>query len=173
MAARGEDRGRRYRWRWPACPYSRCGGSTTAQSDPVQHLGANGRARVDGDGGAEPDTVEQEIKRLRAQQLALSNAALEAAAAARSGRYTLADDARQEIGRAVAQVLAVVDSALAGMANAVVAAKPTTPREALRVLRASWRASRERAAKAKGAEAATMKALIEDDQLALVGGQNV
>jgi hypothetical protein len=35
--------------------------------------------------------------------LALSNAALEAAAAARSGRYTLADDARQEIGRAVAQ----------------------------------------------------------------------
>ena len=28
--------------------------------------------------------------------------ALEAAAAARSGRYTLADDARQEIGRAVA-----------------------------------------------------------------------
>jgi hypothetical protein len=39
----------------------------------VQHLGANGRARVD-DGGAEPDTVEQEIKRLRAQQLALSNA---------------------------------------------------------------------------------------------------
>jgi hypothetical protein len=29
-----------------------------------------------------------------------------------------------------------------------------TPREALRVLRASWRASRERAAKAKGAEAA-------------------
>jgi hypothetical protein len=41
--------------------------------DPVQHLGANGRARVD-DGGAEPDTVEQEIKRLRAQQLALSNA---------------------------------------------------------------------------------------------------
>jgi hypothetical protein len=67
-----------------------------------------------------------------------------------------------------------VDSALAGMANAVVAAKPTTPREALRVLRASWRASRrERAAKAKGAEAATMKALIEDDQLALVGGQNV
>jgi hypothetical protein len=123
MAARGEDRGRRYRWRWPACPYSRCGGSTTAQSDPVQHLGANGRARVDGDGGAEPDTVEQEIKRLRAQQLALSNAALETAAAPRSGRYTLADDARQEIGRAVAQVLAVVDSALAGMANAVVAAK--------------------------------------------------
>jgi hypothetical protein len=40
----------------------------------VQHLGANGRAMVDGDGDAEPDTVEQEIKRLRAQQLALSNA---------------------------------------------------------------------------------------------------
>ena len=59
------------------------------------------------------------------------------------------------------------------MAKAVVAAKPTTPREALRVLRASWRASQERAAKAKGAEAATMTALIEDDQLALVGEQNV
>jgi hypothetical protein len=66
-----------------------------------------------------------------------------------------------------------VDSALAGMANAVVAATPKKPREALRVLRASWRAGRKRAAKAKGAEAATMRALIEDDQLALVGGQNV
>jgi hypothetical protein len=69
--------------------------------------------------------------------------------------------------------LEAVDSALAWMAHAVVAAKPKKPREALRVLRASWRASRERAAKAKGAEAATMRALIEDDQLALVGGQNV
>jgi hypothetical protein len=38
--------------------------------------------------------------------------------------------------------LEAVDSAVAEMAHAVVAAKPMTPREALRVLRASWRAGR-------------------------------
>jgi hypothetical protein len=146
--------------------------------DVVQWLGANGkakaaaaRARADGNDDGVPDTVEAAIKQARLEQLALSNAAARRAEGASSGRYVLAVDAKQEMGRVAAQVLAVVDSALSEMANAVMAAKPVTPRDALRVLRASWRSSRERAAKAKAAEAAAMPLFTEDDQAALGGGQ--
>jgi hypothetical protein len=130
--------------------------------DPVQHLGAAGRARLDGNGAAGP-SVEDEIKAARLRQLALTNAKLAAEEAARSGRYVLADDMRQELGRVVARVISVVDSALTEMANAVVATKPTTARDALRVLRSSWRTSRERAAKAGAVEAAAMPVLMEDE----------
>jgi hypothetical protein len=125
--------------------------------DVVQHLGANGRAQVDGADGAVPETIETGIKAARLQQLALStlsNGKAAAEAAARSGRYCLADEARQETGRAVAGLLAVFESALGEFANAVLADPPKTQRDALRVLRATWREIRIRQAKAKGAEAA-------------------
>jgi hypothetical protein len=134
--------------------------------DPVQHLGAAGRARLDGNGGGgddAPDPVEESIKAARLEQLALSNGKAAAEAAARSGRYVLAEAARQETGRAVAGLLAVFEAALSEFANAVMAEKPATQRDALRTLRTAWRAIRIRAAKAKGAEAAGVPSLVEEE----------
>jgi hypothetical protein len=130
--------------------------------DPVQHLGANGRAQVDGGGDEVSETVEANIKAERLRQLALSNGKAEAEAAARSGRFVLADEARQETGRAVAGLLAVFESALGEFANAVMAEPPKNQRDALRTLRTAWRGLRVRAAKAKGAEAAGLPPLVEE-----------
>jgi hypothetical protein len=153
--------------------------------DVVQGLGANGRAmatasrattaaKANDRAGARafenglnesnmPDTVEANIKAERLRQLALSNAKATAEEAMRSGRYTLADAARQETGRALARVLAVFEAALGEFANAIVAERPATQRDALRTLRAAWRAVRARQAKATGAEASAMQALVEDE----------
>ena len=130
--------------------------------DPVQHLGANGRAQVDGTDDEVLETVEANIKAARLEQLALSNGKAAAEAAARSGRYCLADGARQETGRAVAGLLAVFESALGEFANAVMAEKPKTQRDALRTLRTAWRQIRIRAAKARGADAAALPSLVEE-----------
>jgi hypothetical protein len=136
--------------------------------DPVQHLGANGRATVDGNGAAmaptvEP-TIESEIKSARLQQLALSNAKARAEAAAQSGRYVLAADARQEMGRVAGRLMAVFESSFTEFANALMASPPATSRDALRTLRTVWRSIRARQAKAAGDEAAALPPLIDDEE---------
>jgi hypothetical protein len=131
--------------------------------DPVQHLGAAGRARLDGNGGGDvPDPVEQSIKAERLRQLALSNQRAEDEAAARAGRYTLADEARQAAGRAVARAMTIFESAMPEFATAIMAEKPATQRDAVRTLRATWRTVRLRAAKATGTNAASMPLVIDD-----------
>lgn len=123
---------------------------------------ANGRAKVDGD--AVPDTVEQNIKTARLAQIELSNAKAAAEARVRSGRYVKTDDARQEMGRVAARLMAVFESSLTEFANAVVASPPQTSRDALRTLRAAWRQIRVRQAKARGEEAAALPPLVEDEE---------
>jgi DNA-binding transcriptional regulator YdaS (Cro superfamily) len=135
--------------------------------DVVQHLGAAGRARLDGNGAAaastvEP-TVEDDIKQARLQQLALSNAKARAEAAAQSGRYLLAADARQELGRVAARLMAAFESSFTEFANAIMAAPPATSRDALRTLRAIWWTIRARQAKAAGAEAVALPPLVDDE----------
>jgi hypothetical protein len=129
--------------------------------DVVQHLGANGRAKTAGNG--EDDTIEQAIKAERLRQLALSNAKAAAEEAARSGRYVLADDARQEMGRVASHLMASFEAALPELATAIMADKPTTHRDAPRTLRAAWTDIRRRQAKAKGAEASRVPSLVEDE----------
>jgi hypothetical protein len=130
--------------------------------DPVQALGANGRVSTDA-GGVVRDTIETGIKVARLEQLALSNAKAVAEAAARSGRYMLVDDARQELGRSAARLLAVFESSLGEFAAAMMAEKPATQRDALRTLRTAWRTIRKRAAKATGTEAAALPPLLDDE----------
>jgi hypothetical protein len=136
--------------------------------DPVQHLGAAGRAQLDGNGAAVPPTVELtvegEIKAARLQQLALSNAKAAAEAAARSGRYVLAADARQEMGRVAARLMAAFESSFTEFANAIMAAPPATSRDALRTLRVVWREIRIRQAKAAGDEAAALPPLLDEEE---------
>ena len=136
--------------------------------DPVQHLGANGRATVDGNGAAvaptiEP-TIEAEIKSARLQQLALSNAKAAAEAAVQSGRYVLAADARQEMGRVAGRLMAVFESSFTEFANALMASPPATSRDALRTLRTVWRSIRMRQAKAAGDEAVALPPLQDDEE---------
>jgi hypothetical protein len=129
----------------------------------VQHLGAQGRAKLDGNGAAVPPTVEDDIKQARLQQLALSNAKARAEAAAQSGRYLLAADARQEMGRVAARLMATFEASFMEFANAVMASPPATSRDALRTLRATWRSIRVRQAKAAGAEAVALPPLVDDE----------
>jgi hypothetical protein len=147
--------------------------------DPRQHLGMNGKARLDGPTAATSAlearptaasgspreaeaSVEDCIKRERFEQLALSNAKEREAASARSGRYILADDARLATGRAVGRLLTTIEAGLTELANAIVVNPPASPRDALRVLRAAWREIRVRNANAICADAADLPATIED-----------
>ena len=129
--------------------------------DPVQHLGAAGRAQLNG--AVDDDTVETNIKVARLRQLELSNAKASMEASARSGRYTKTDEARQEQGRVAARLMSVFEASLTEFAGAIMAEPPKTSRDALRTLRAAWRAIRIRQAKASGEEAVTMPSLLDDE----------
>jgi hypothetical protein len=131
--------------------------------DPVQHLGANGRASVDGNGAAAASTVEDEIKAARLQQLALSNAKAAAEGALRSGRYVRADDARQELGRVAGRLMATFEASFVEFATAIMANPPATARDAMRTLRATWRTIRVRQAKVTGDEAVALPPLLDDE----------
>jgi hypothetical protein len=170
MAEGRQDQRRGDRRSRSPCSHLRCRGPGAAQAQPgpgVQHLGANGRATVDGGGATVPPTVEptveDEIKSARLQQLALSNAKARAEAAAQSGRYVLAADARQQMGRVAARLMAVFESSFTEFANAIMAAPPATSRDALRTLRAVWREIRIRQAKTVGDEAAALPPLQDDE----------
>ncbi len=136
-----------------------------ARLDPVQHFGANGRAKIDGESAPLPHataTVEDGIKAARLAQLELSNEKAAAEAAARSGRYITTDDARQEMGRVAARLMSVFESSFSELANALAASPQKTSRDILRTLRATWREIRIRQAKARSEEAAALPPLIDE-----------
>jgi DNA-binding transcriptional regulator YdaS (Cro superfamily) len=160
--------------------------------DISQHLGMNGKAKLGpqkraakareapcavvasfdrgkstgGDDPADDETVEDQIKQARLAQLALANNKARAEAALRAGRYLKAEDARQEMGRVAARLLAVMESSLAEMANALAAEPATSSRDTLRTLRTAWRGVRARAAKAIGAETGAIEPLIDEEEAA-------
>lgn len=135
--------------------------------DPVQWLGANGRAVTGGfdqNGTADDGTVESSIKLARLQQLELSNAKARTEAAVRSGKYMRTTDARQEQGRVAARLMSVFETSLTEFAAAILAEPPKTQRDALRALRTAWHAIRIRQAKASGEEAAALPPLLDDGE---------
>ena len=153
--------------------------------DISQHLGANGKAKLGPQkraagamevtvvgapdlrsSPADAGTVEAQIKLARLAQLDLANDKARAEAALRAGRYVKAEDSRQEMGRVAARLLAVMESSLAEMANALAADPSTSPRDTLRALRTAWRSVRARAAKAIGAEAGAIEPLIDEEEAA-------
>ena len=138
--------------------------------DPEQHI-YNGKAKLDsvpientyGVPSENTDTVEA-IKAARLAQIELSNAKAALEAQVRSGRYVKADDARQDMGRLAAQLMAVFESSLTEFAQAIVAEPPKTTRDALRSLRAVWRKVRERAARTMKFVPATIEDTDADDR---------
>lgn len=115
---------------------------------------------------ADVETVEDQIKQARLAQLDLANDKARAEAALRAGRYVKAEDARQEMGRVAARLLAVMESSLAEMANALAADPSTSARDISRTLRTAWRGVRARAAKAMGEEAAEIEPLLDEEEAA-------
>jgi hypothetical protein len=77
-----------------------------------------------------------------------------------------AEDSRQEMGRVAARLLAVMESSLAEMANALAAEPSMSPRDTLRTLRSAWRGVRARAARAIGAEAGAIEPLVDEEEAA-------
>jgi hypothetical protein len=67
---------------------------------------------------ADENTIEELIKQARLQQLALLNAKAQEEAALRSGRYVLADEARQSAGRIASRMVTMFEGALGEFANA-------------------------------------------------------
>ncbi len=112
-----------------------------ARLDLGQRLGANGRARLDGETS---DPTDAAIKRQRLAQLELANERARAEAAASSGRYVEADAARQEMGKIAGRLVAAFEGALPELASAVAASSSLPQREVLHLLRGSWRAIRAR-----------------------------
>lgn len=132
--------------------------------DPIQHLGANGRARLGAEAvnGAEGTSVEGEIKLQRLQQLELSNAKARAEAAIRSGRYLEADAVRQEMGRIAGRMTVLVEAGMVEMATAIAARSNLPARDALHILRTTFRTIRERASQAEAGVASVLPPLVDD-----------
>jgi hypothetical protein len=158
--------------------------------DLDQRLGANGKARLGGPGvhaiesaasvvdalpaeglssafcGAPvPDRIEDDIKRARRDQLVLANERAREHAAARAGRYLIAEDSRQQMGRMAAAMVATFEGALPEFAMALAAKSNLSSRDALVVLREAWRIIRARASEADAKTAGALPALIEDAPL--------
>jgi len=113
-----------------------------ARLDLGQRLGANGRARLDGEASADPNDAA--IKRQRLAQLELANEKARAEAEARAGRYVEADAARQEMGKIAGRLVASVEGGLPELASALAAHFQLPQRDVLHVLRAAWRGLRAR-----------------------------
>ncbi len=124
-----------------------------ARLDLGQRLGANGRVLL---GRGTSDPTDAAIKRERLRQLTLANERAAEEAKLREGRYILADDAKQEIGRVAGRLVASVEGALPELAAAIAAGSPMSQRDALHVLRGAWRAIRTRLS-ALEAEAAVIE----------------
>jgi hypothetical protein len=143
--------------------------------DLSQRLGANGRARLDdplsigrgnaGDVSAVPDTVENSIKAQRLEQLELANERAREDKAARAGVYLKADEARQEMGRIAARLMTLFDGALGEFATAIAAHSNLSARDALHLLRTTFRTIRDRSSQTEIQAAAELLALVEDREL--------
>jgi hypothetical protein len=66
------------------------------------------------------------------------------------------------MGRIAGRMATLFEASLSEFANAVTATPSSSPRDALLVLRAAWRAIRARQAQGLAAEAAGMPATVED-----------
>jgi hypothetical protein len=143
--------------------------------DLSQRLGANGRARLDdplsigsrnaGVPAAVPDTVETNIKAQRLEQLELANERAREDRAARAGVYLKTDETRQEIGRIAARLMTMFDGALGEFSTAIAAQSNLSARDALHLLRTTFRAVRDRNSEIEIKAAAELPALIEDFNL--------
>ena len=135
--------------------------------DISQRLGANGRARLDvpneSPAAADADaTVEAQIKAQRLEQLELANDRARSEAAARNGYYTIADYAKQQMGRIASQMLSAVEGWLGQLASKLAAHFAISQHDVLHLLRAEFRLFRASASADLRREAEQLPVLVAD-----------
>jgi hypothetical protein len=134
--------------------------------DIAQHLGGNGKARLDAPGSlgsAAAVTIEEQIKAERLLQLELMNDRARAEAAARNGRFTSTDGARQQMGRIASTLLNAFEGWLGQLATRLAEHFGLPQRDVLHVLRSEFRLFRASAAAAMRREAESLPELVADD----------
>lgn len=138
---------------------------------------ANGTARLDqatGNGGPVldacstvsadvPPTIDEQLKAQRLEQLELANERAREDASARAGTYTRTADVRLEMGRLVGRLVTAFDSALVEFSTTIAARSDMSSRDALHLLRSTWRSIRERAAEQEQAFAEALPGHVGSD----------
>jgi hypothetical protein len=133
---------------------------------------ANGRAKLNAPGTAADATstsdvtVEEQIKAERLLQLELMNQKAREDRAARTGRYVLAADARQQMGQISSRMLSAVEGWHGELAS-IISGKFNLPqRDVAHLVRTEFRGFRSRAAAALRREAEQVPVLVEDPVVA-------
>ena len=119
--------------------------------DPSQRLGANGKARFDDEPAGDRVSLDSDIRRARLEQLELANERARMLREVETGRYIRSDDVRQEMGKIAGRMLTAFEGALGEIATAIAAKSDLPARDALHILRTTFRGIRERAAKTEAA----------------------
>lgn len=110
------------------------------------------------------DSVEEQIKRAKLEEITRRNEKAAEEAAARAGRYVSAEASRQEMGRIAGQTVSIIEGALPEFATALAAKFPQVPqRDALHLLRQEFRQVRARAATNLRAAMEGAPQLVEDE----------
>lgn len=109
------------------------------------------------------DPIEEQIKRERLETARRTNRKMAEEEAARSGRYILADQARKEVGKSVAQVLNSTDGWIGEAASKLSAKFGLQQRDVLHLLRSEFRNFRATLAAAIRQQSEALDELVEDD----------
>lgn len=131
--------------------------------DPSQALGANGKAKINADADPETDTIEDGIKRARLEQLGLANENARALREAAAGRYIRSEDVRQEMGRIAGQMMGLFEGSLGEFASAIAARSNLPARDALHVLRTTFRTIRERVSNTEAGIAKALPPSVDEE----------
>jgi hypothetical protein len=142
-----------------------------------RRLGANGRVKLDGEPPAAPllptlptppanplALLEDEIRRENLERVRLANEESREKKAERAGRYVRSADVKQQMGRLAASMVNLFEGALGEFATAIAAQSGMASRDALHVLRSTFRAVRERHERAESQAAAALPVLVEDSE---------
>ena len=109
------------------------------------------------------DPIEEQIKRERLETARRTNRKMAQEEAASAGRYVLADDARKEVGKSVAQVLCSTDGWIGELASKISAKFALQQRDVLHLARSEFRDFRANLSASIRQQSETLPELIEDE----------
>jgi hypothetical protein len=109
------------------------------------------------------DPIEEQIKRERLETARRTNRKMAQEEAASAGRYVLADDARKEVGKSVAQVLSSTDGWIADVTSKISAKFALPQRDVLHLMRSEFRNFRATLASSLRQQAENLPEMVEDE----------
>lgn len=110
------------------------------------------------------DTLEEQIKRERLEELRSRNRKLAEEEAARAGRYVDADSVKQQLGRLAGQMMTLFEGSLPELATSLAAHFKLPQRDVLHLLRTEFNGIRGRAAPGFAQSASAMPPLVEGEE---------